>query len=130
PYRAAAGHVVDDAAAVLAHVMGQVCERTGVRWKRPHRLAATDDAVRPPLLVPDRRRLVLRCRVHGALSLRRRQIARGRRRLTKQVMLVCTGFVAQARLRLDSFRKINTASPREGPFCADTHAVRGTFYAS
>src|SRR5262249_22476567 len=106
PHRAAAGHVVDDAAAVLAHVEGQVRERTGVRWKRPHRLAATDDAVRPPLLVADRRRLVLGCRVHCALPLRRRQIARGRRRLTKQVRLVWMGLVAQARSRLDSFRKI------------------------
>jgi len=34
------------------------------------------------------------------------QIARGRTRLTKQVMLVCLGLVAQARSRLDSFRKI------------------------
>src|SRR5262245_61004801 len=36
----------------------------------------------------------------------RRQTARGRRRLTKQVKLVRIGLVAQARSRLDSFRKI------------------------
>src|SRR5215510_4827109 len=55
------------------------------------------------LLVADRRRLVFGCRVHGALPLRRRQTAQGWRRLTKQVMLVCIGLVAQARSRLDSF---------------------------
>src|SRR5262249_24473555 len=97
PHCAAAGHVVAEAAADLAQVEGQVRERTGVRWEGPHRLAATDDAGRPPLLVADRRRLVLGCRGHGAPPLRRRQMARGRRRLTKQVMLVRIGLVAQAR---------------------------------
>jgi hypothetical protein len=79
-----------------------------VRRERPQRVAVPDDAVRPPLPVANRRRLVLGCRVHGVLPLRRRQIARGRTRLTKQAMLVRIGLVAQARSRLDSFGKNHT----------------------
>ena len=47
PGRAAAGHVVAEAEADVAHLKGQVRERTGVRRQRPHRVAAPDDAVRP-----------------------------------------------------------------------------------
>jgi hypothetical protein len=38
-------------------------------------------------------------------------------------MLVRIVLVAQAPSRLDSFPKNHTASPREGSFWADTHAV-------
>ena len=69
PGRAAAGHVVADAEADLAHLKGQVRERTGVRWEWPHRVAAPDDAHRPDLvLVAEGRRLVLGCRVHDVRS--------------------------------------------------------------
>src|SRR5262245_38846030 len=51
-------------------------------------------------------------------SLRRRQIARGRRRLTKQVMLFCIGLVEQARSRPRQLLKNHTASSREGPLTA------------
>src|SRR5262245_36844769 len=65
PGRAAAGHVVAEAEADVAHLKGQVRERTGVRWERPHRVAAPDDARRPDLiLVAEGRRLVLGCRVY------------------------------------------------------------------
>src|SRR5215467_6812850 len=104
PGRAAAGHVVAQTAADLAHLKGQVRERTGVRWKRPHRLAAPDDAHRPPLLGADRRRLGLGCRIHVALPFTRPQIARRSRLFTKQVLSVFLALVAQARSPLDSFR--------------------------
>ena len=64
PGRAAAGHEVAEAEADLAHLKGQVRERTGVRRERPHRVAAPDDAHRPDLvLVAEGRRLVFGCRV-------------------------------------------------------------------
>jgi hypothetical protein len=113
PERAAVGHVVAEAEADVAHLEGQVRERAGVRRERPHRIAAPDDAHRPDLvLVADRRRLVLGCRVHGVLLSRRRLIARGRRHLTKQVMLVRIGLVAQARSRLDNSKSHRQPSRR------------------
>src|SRR5437899_8546392 len=69
PGRAAAGQVVAEAEAHPAHLKGQVRERTGVRWERPHRVAAPDDAHRPDLvLVAEGRRLVFGCRVQDVRS--------------------------------------------------------------
>src|SRR5262249_19780208 len=57
------------------------------------------------------------------------RIDRGRRRLTKQVMLACIDLVGQAHLGLDSFQRITApalAKVHSGP-----HArVRGTYYSS
>ena len=70
PGRAAAGHVVANAEAEVTHLKGQVRERAGVRWERPHRVAAPDDAMRP---VAEGRR-IRRCTPgHGSLLLLRRR---------------------------------------------------------
>ena len=69
PGRAAAGHVVAEAEADVAHVKGQVRERTGVRRERPHRVAAPDDTVRPGLdLLAVGRHLVIGRRVRDVRS--------------------------------------------------------------
>src|SRR5262249_32565537 len=91
------------------------------------RLAATDDAVRPPLLVADRRRLVLGCRVHGALPIETASDCPGQEALDKASYV---GFYSHCRagaLVPRQLPKNHTASPRGGPFWADTHAFRGIF---
>src|SRR5262249_62209439 len=69
PGRAPAGHVVLETETEVAPLKGQVRERTGVRWERPHRVAAPADAHRPDLvLVAGGRRLVLGRRVRDGWS--------------------------------------------------------------